>query len=77
MTIYKPLKQLAETAAETAVKMARRQPVVAAASLENGKIQVPTVEVDVIAVTANNLMQTVVKDGFHTKEEIYGASLVR
>jgi len=38
MTIYKPLKQLAETAADYAVKMARRHPVVATSSLNNGKV---------------------------------------
>jgi D-xylose transport system substrate-binding protein len=72
MTIYKPLKQLAETAAEYAVKMARHRPVVAAASLDNGKISVPTVQVDVIAVTKDNMRETIVKDGFHSEVEIYG-----
>jgi D-xylose transport system substrate-binding protein len=72
MTIYKPLKQLADAAAEYAVKIAQRHPVVASARLDNGKISVPTVQVDVIAVTKNNMTETVVKDGFHSEQEIYG-----
>ena len=74
MTIYKPLKQLAETAADYAVKMARRHPVVATSSLNNGKVDVPTVQVDVIAVTKDNVKETVIKDGFHSMEEVYGAA---
>ena len=72
MTIYKPLKQLAEAAAEYAVKMAQRHPVVASASIDNGKISVPTVQMNVIAVTKNNMKETVVKDGFHSMQEVYG-----
>lgn len=71
MTIYKPLKLLAEQAAETAVKMARRKPVVATGTLDNGKVLVPTAQVDIIAVTKENLRETVVKDGFHAEAEIF------
>jgi len=46
MTIYKPLKNLADRAAEYAVKLAQRRPVVAAGSYDNGQIQVPTVLLD-------------------------------
>jgi D-xylose transport system substrate-binding protein len=72
MTVYKPLKNLADRAAEYAVKLAQRRPVIAAGSYDNGQIQVPTVLLEVIAVTKDNLRDTVVKDGFHTAEEIYG-----
>lgn len=71
MTIYKPLARLANRAAEVAVKLARRQPVVAKAELHNGKIQVPSVLLDVIAVTKENMEETVVKDGFHKREAIF------
>ena len=72
MTIYKPLKQLAETAAEYAVKMAHHRPIIARGSIDNGKVTVPTVQVGVIAVTKQNMRDTVIKDGFHTEQEIYG-----
>jgi len=72
MTIYKPLTNLAARAAEYAVKLAHRRPVIAAGSYDNGQIQVPTVLLDVIAVTKDNLRETVIKDGFHSAEEVYG-----
>ncbi len=70
MTIYKPLSQLATKAAEVAVKMARRQPIVAKAEINNGVTNVPAVLLDVVSVTRGNMLETVVKDGFHTAEEV-------
>jgi D-xylose transport system substrate-binding protein len=72
MTIYKPLKNLADQAAEYAVKLAKRRPVIAKGSYDNGQIEVPTVLLDVISVTKDNLRETVIKDGFHTADEIFG-----
>jgi len=71
MTIYKPLSRLANKAAELAVKLARRQPVVARAEIDNGKIAVPSVLLDVIAVTKDNIGETVIKDGFRTRKEVF------
>ena len=71
MTIYKPLKQLAEQAAECAVRLARHRPVIATASLDNGQVKVPSIFVDVVAVTKENIRDTVVKDGFHPESEIF------
>jgi D-xylose transport system substrate-binding protein len=73
MTVYKPLKKLATRAAELAVAMAQGKPVVANSTVNNGKIEVPSVLMDVIAVDKSNLLDTVVADGFHSKEEIYGS----
>ncbi len=71
MTIYKPLKLLAEQAAEAAVKMARGQPIIARASLDNGQIQVPSIFVDILAVTKENIADTVIKDGFHPADAVF------
>ncbi|MGB8166618.1 MAG: substrate-binding domain-containing protein [Chthoniobacteraceae bacterium] len=71
MTIYKPLSRLANKAAELAVKLARRQPIVARAELDNGKAAVPSVLLDVVAVTKENIDDTVIKDGFRQREEVY------
>ena len=73
MTIFKPLKELAGRAAELSVALARGKPVVANSVADNGKVEVPTVMMDVKIVTKANLMQTVVADGMHSKEDIYGA----
>jgi D-xylose transport system substrate-binding protein len=71
MTIYKPLTHLAEQAADYAVKLAQRRPVIAAGSYDNGQIKVPSVLLDVIAVTKDNLRGTVIKDGFHKESEVF------
>jgi D-xylose transport system substrate-binding protein len=71
MTIYKPLKGLANRAAEYAVRLAKGRPIIATGSYDNGQIQVPTVLLDVILVTKDNLRETVIKDGFHTEEEVF------
>src|SRR5882672_10927432 len=71
MTIYKPLSRCARSAAELAVKLAQGKPIVARSALDNGKAQVPSIFVDVVPVTKDNMLDSVVKDGFHSFEEVY------
>lgn len=71
MTIYKPLKELAGKAADTAVRLAQRRPVVAKAGLDNGKVKVPAIFLDVISVTKDNLRETVIADGFHKEGAVF------
>jgi D-xylose transport system substrate-binding protein len=73
MTIYKPVSQLARQAAEAAAKMARSKPIFALGKINNGKIEVPSILLDVVIVTKDNMMDTVVKDGFHKAAEVYRA----
>jgi D-xylose transport system substrate-binding protein len=71
VTVYKPIQKLAEVAAEQAVKAARGEAMDAGSEkLQNGGYEVPTLFLEPIAVTKENLMQTVVADGFHTEAEI-------
>ena len=71
MTIYKPLKVLASNAATAAVRLAKRQVVIARQSVDNGKGEVPAILSDTMAVDKAKLESTVIKDGFHTREEIF------
>lgn len=71
MTIYKPTTQIANKAAELAVKMARGESVESNNKVFNGKIEVPSYFVDPIVVTKDNIMDTVIKDGFHSFEDVY------
>ena len=71
MTIYKPLKKLASSAAEVAVKMAKRGVVIANNTVNNGKVDVPSVLGEVITVTKENMVDTVVKDDFQPYDEVY------
>ena len=71
MTIYKPINKLATRAAEVAVKLAKGKPVVALAEVDNGEEQVPSILINVKVVTKENIHETVIKDGFARKEDIY------
>jgi len=71
MTVYKPLTQLAKRAAELAVKLAQRKPFIAKAETDNGKIAVPSVLLDIVAVTKDNIRETVVADGFRKEAEVF------
>jgi D-xylose transport system substrate-binding protein len=71
-TIYKPLKKLAFSAAELAIKLAKKESVTASQKIPNGKIEVPSVLLDPISVDKSNLEATVIADGFHPKEAVFG-----
>lgn len=71
MTIYKPLKNLAVTAADLAVKLARRQPVIARDEIDNGQVKVPSVLLTVVTVTKDNLESTVIADGLHSHDAVF------
>ncbi len=67
MTVYQPLIQIAETAAEMAVPIAQgKEPAadVAPEKVDNGAKQVPSALLDTIAIEKDNIGSTVVKDGF-------------
>ena len=74
MTVYKPIRGLATKAAEIAVAMAKKQPYEKPPRrLNNGFKDVPSFLVEPIAVDRSNLDSTVIADGFHTREQVYGA----
>lgn len=71
MSIYKPIANLANRVAEIAVDMARGRPVIARDGVHNGRIEVPSVMLEVTVITAGNLEATVIADGFHAREDVY------
>lgn len=71
MTVYKPIQSIATKAAELALNLARRKPVIARDAVNNGKTDVPSVLLDIVAVTKENLRETVVKDGFREETDVY------
>lgn len=70
MTVYKPLKNLAALAARVAVEVAKGNRPATTATLDNGFKPVPSIFEKVIAVDKDNLMSTVVADGFHQAEDL-------
>jgi len=72
MTIYKSLRNLAETAAETAMKIARNDTTIAwNNSVFNGKTNVLSILFDPVVVDKTNIKETVIADGHLTEKEIY------
>jgi D-xylose transport system substrate-binding protein len=71
MTIYKPIKPLADSAVDSAVKLARGEALNAADKINNGRVDVPAILQEPQAVDRENLMTTVVKDGYHKYEDVY------
>jgi D-xylose transport system substrate-binding protein len=72
ITIYKPVKLLATKAAEIAVMLAKGEKLPAASTkIHNGKKEVPGFLLDPIPVEKENMMQTVIADGFQKMEEVY------
>jgi len=71
MTVYKPLKVLATQAADLAVKLAAGKPIIAREESDNGKVKVPSLFLPIIAVTKENLRETVVADGFRAEKDVY------
>jgi D-xylose transport system substrate-binding protein len=71
LTVYKPIPELAEKAAEIAITMAQGQTPTSNSNLNNGKMDVPSYFLDPILVTKENMDTTVIKDGFQTRAQVY------
>ncbi|MCR2805466.1 sugar ABC transporter substrate-binding protein [Paenibacillus soyae] len=72
MTVYKSLPLIAQSAAQLAVEVGMGgTPSAVDQTVDNGQKQVPSILLEPVAVTKDNIEQTVVKDGHYMKEEIY------
>jgi len=72
MTIYKPLKPLAEKAAELCKKIVDNEKITeATASQPNGMIDVPAILLEPVVVDKDNLKTTLVADGHLKETELY------
>jgi D-xylose transport system substrate-binding protein len=72
MTIYKPLKTLARKAIESAVALAKKEkPTDINGSVKVDDADINAVLLDPIVVTADNIVDIIVKDGFQSLEDIY------
>ncbi len=71
MTVYKPVKNLATRAAEVAVAMGKGEKPETNANINNGRIDVPSILLEPISVDKSNIDETVIKDGFQKREDVY------
>ena len=73
MTVYQPIIQIAETAAELAVPIAQGEEPpadLASEEVDNGAKQVPSVLLDTVAIQEDNIEDPLVKEGFLDVGEI-------
>jgi D-xylose transport system substrate-binding protein len=74
MTVYQPIKKIAETAAELAVDLVNDKRAdadkLATAKVNNGQEDVPSVLLDTVVVTKDNIKDTVIADGFLKVDQI-------
>jgi len=71
MTVYKAIKAEAEAAAELAVSLAKGEtPSGADDQIDNGMKQVPSILLTPVAVTKDNINDTIIKDKFWSVDEI-------
>ncbi len=72
MTVYKPIQAEAQAAADMAVALLNGDDAssVTDDTLNNGTNDIPFVALEPVAVTADNIADTVIADGFRTWEEI-------
>ena len=71
MTVYKAIKAEAEAAAELAVSLAKGEtPTGADDKIDNGSKQVPSILLTPVAVTKDNINDTIIKDKFWSADQI-------
>ena len=70
MTVYKPITELATTAATIAVELGNDKQPQSNATLNNGLKEVPSRLLTPIEVDKSNIDSTVIKDGFHKKSDL-------
>jgi len=71
MTVYKPIGTLAEGAADIAVKMASGKDIGKCGTISDGTYDIDYIVYDPIAVSRDNINETVIEDGFYTIEQVY------
>jgi D-xylose transport system substrate-binding protein len=71
MTVYKPIRKIAKAAAAAAVRLAKKRRVKTSKKVNNGKINVPFLALNPIAVDKKNIYNVIVKGGFHKLEAVY------
>jgi D-xylose transport system substrate-binding protein len=73
MTVYKPIIPLASAAVEAAIKLAKKEPLTEAKPFKNDKLgkDIQAILLEVIVVDKENLLSTVIKDGWAKFEEVF------
>ncbi|GAA0075712.1 D-xylose ABC transporter substrate-binding protein [Clostridium sp. CTA-5] len=71
MTVFKDPKKLGKATIDTAIKLVNGESIDISGSINNGKIDVPLILVNPIAIDKNNIDSELINSGYFKKEEIY------
>lgn len=71
MTVYKPVDQLAKTAAEYSVKLAKGESIRFDETINDGSQEIPYVKLEPIAVNKDNIYRVIIEGGFQREEDVY------
>lgn len=70
MTVYKPIEEMAQLAAEYAVQLANGEMIEVEETMSDGTYDVPYIGIEPVAVTEEN-MNIIIDAGYHMEEDIY------
>ena len=70
MTVYKSVSKLGARGAEAAVALAKKEKVETSRTVNNGKIDVPSILLEPISIDKSNV-DIVIEDNFHKREDVY------
>lgn len=71
LTVYKPIPQLAKSTIELAIKLAKGENPDITDYVSNGENEIPSYLIEPVTVTKENMMDTVIKDQYHSYDEVY------
>ncbi|AWE08524.1 D-xylose ABC transporter substrate-binding protein [Lysinibacillus sp. 2017] len=71
MTVYKPIKAIAEKSAEVAIQLAKGEAPNSDTTVNNGVMDVPYIKLDPTSVGKDEIMGTVIADEFHSYDDVY------
>lgn len=71
MTVFADIREEAATAIDAAINLATGEPIDINATINNGKIDVPSILITPISVDKNNVYEVLVKSGYYEPSQIY------
>lgn len=70
-TVYKPIRKLVEETLNVCKMLLNGESVSHNNTINDGTYDIPYIMIDVVSVTRDNIDDTVIKDGFHLREDVY------
>lgn len=71
LTVYKPIEKLVDQTVKTCKLLADGEKLAYSRTISDGTYNVPYLMVDVVGVTKDNIDETVIRDGFQLREDVY------